>query len=64
MSQASRIFSHLRAGKSITQLQALRKFGCLRLAARITDLKDSGHTITTEMVKQDGKRFAKYRLVA
>lgn len=64
MSQCQRILNYMKQGKSLTPTQALSRFGCFRLAARIADLKESGHTITTEMVKRDGKRFAKYRLVA
>jgi len=36
---------------------------CLRLAARIKDLRDDGHIIVTEMVRGDGKRYAGYRIV-
>jgi hypothetical protein len=47
----------------ITPLQALKGCGCLRLAARIKDLRAKGHNITTEKVSENGKTFAKYRLV-
>lgn len=63
MSQESRILQHLKTSP-ITPLEALSNYGCLRLAARISDLRGRGHKITTEMVGRDGKRFAKYRLVA
>ena len=41
--QTDAILAHLQEGKSLTSLQALRLFGCNRLAARIRDLKDAGH---------------------
>lgn len=64
MSQSTRILAHLKAGESITPLQALEKFGCMRLAARIANLRDDGHVIATEKVTHNGKTFARYRLVA
>ena len=64
MSQNNAILSHLKSARSITPLQALRLFGCLRLAARIQDLRDSGHRIETMMVPTDsGKLIGSYSLV-
>lgn len=61
-SQLSRIKEHLLKGCGISPLFALNKFGCFRLAARISDLRDEGMTIKTEMVEYDSKRFARYTL--
>ena len=61
MSQNHTILSHLKRGP-ITPLQALEHYGCLRLAARIQNLRDAGHAIKTEWVERQGKRFARYRL--
>lgn len=65
-SQASRILEYMRAGNSITPLDALRLFGCMRLGARIYDLKQRGHVINTLIVKDDlsGSRYARYSLVS
>jgi hypothetical protein len=60
--QISQIEQHLRSGKSITALQALKLYGCLRLGARIYDLKDKGLDIEKVMVKKGVKSFAKYTL--
>jgi len=38
-SQTADILRYLRAGESLTALQALDMFGCFRLAARIDDAK-------------------------
>lgn len=46
---------------SITPLEALTAFGCLRLSARIADLRADGHNITTEIHK-GRKNYAIYRL--
>lgn len=62
MSQNQAILQHLEKGP-ITPLEALTKYGCLRLAARIKDLKDSGHQINCEMTHQSDKKFAKYSLI-
>ena len=59
-SQNKAIKAHLESGKYLTALQAFNEFGCLRLAARIKDLKDSGMTIDKIMVEDRGKRFALY----
>lgn len=61
MSQTKKILSHLRSGKSITPVEALKKYGCFRLAARINDLRKSNN-IKTVIVERNGKRFAAYHL--
>jgi hypothetical protein len=63
MSQSSNILAALKAGKHITPLDALRDHGCLRLAARIHDLKEAGHQIV--MTRQEvgaNRTVAKYSL--
>ncbi|WP_093092873.1 MULTISPECIES: helix-turn-helix domain-containing protein [Snodgrassella] len=64
--QTSQILEYMRAGNSITPLDALRKFGCMRLGARIYDLKQDGHVINTLMVKDEksGVRYARYSLAS
>ena len=61
--QTAMILAHLRAGNEITPLEALEKFGCLRLAARIADLRATGQMINSRIHHApNGKRFAAYRL--
>lgn len=63
MTQNDQILTYLKAGKRITGLQALRKFGCLHLPRRILDLKEDGHNIVKETIRtESGKRVAEYRL--
>ena len=68
-SQNEMILKYLQTHKTgITPLQALQKFGCLRLSGRIYDLRDQGYNILTNMVDvktSDGdvKTVAQYRLV-
>ena len=60
--QCAAILTMLKRGP-ITPLDAIREAKCMRLAARIADLKAEGHNITMEMVTQGEKRFAKYSLM-
>ena len=57
-----RLESWLLRGYGITPLQALEKWGCMRLSARIKELRDAGFPIVTEVAKQNGKKFARYRM--
>lgn len=62
-SQKARIKAWLQAGNSITPLEALSRFGCLRLSAIVFDLKKDGMDIATEIIKtESGKRVAEYKL--
>ena len=48
-SQATLILNHLLSGKEINPIEALEKYGCLRLGAIIYDLKDDGYKIATRI---------------
>ena len=61
--QSQMILEYMAQGHRNSPLEALNKFGCLRLGARIYDLKNEGHNIITEMVSENGKRFARYSLI-
>ena len=63
MTQTQAIYEYLKQGNSITPLEALEKFGCFRLGARIWELKDQGFNIHMTMVKNNGKHFASYKLI-
>ena len=67
MKQKDMILSYMRKHRCITPKEAEKKFGCMRLAARIKDLRDDGYNIS--MKKMPGKNifgktvaFAVYRL--
>jgi len=60
-SQTKQIQSHLNRGWKLTPLQALQKYGCMRLAARIAELRDEGMNIITRKVTRNGKTFAEYQ---
>jgi hypothetical protein len=60
-SQNALIKAWLLNGYSLTQLEAITQFGCLRLAARIANLRDKGFNVETDMVTlENGKRVARY----
>lgn len=62
-SQAQAILRHMRSGYEITALEALKLFNCMRLAARINDLKDMGVDIADRWItRDDGVRFKAYRV--
>ena len=60
--QSEQILTYLSKGKGLTPIDALNKFGCFRLAARISDLRTQGYTIWTETVTKNGKTFASYKM--
>ena len=62
MSQKKEIYKHLKRGRMLTPLQALEKFECFRLAARIAELRNEGYDIRTSTVHRGNKSFASYQL--
>jgi hypothetical protein len=62
MSQSAWILHEMRS-RPITPMDALIGCGCFRLAARIQELREDGHTIITEKAVNNGKQFASYKLI-
>jgi len=61
MSQNKQIADYLNKGKKLTPIDALNKFGCFRLAARIADLRNEGMNIVTNTIKlKNKKQIAQY----
>ena len=54
------ILASLKRGTRLTPIDALRDFGCFRLAARICDLRAEGHHIEQRKLHKNGKYFAVY----
>lgn len=48
--QAERVLAYIREFGSITQLEALKDLGVMRLASRISDLKKQGYDIKGEII--------------
>lgn len=62
MNQTTQILKHLKSGRKLTAIQALEKYGCFRLAARIGEIKDIGVDVKKTTIEKNGKRFAQYYL--
>lgn len=67
MTQCDRVLRHLRDHGTITALEAVGEYGILRLAARISDLKDAGYDIRTGVkcgMNRYGEKthYAEYKL--
>ena len=66
MNQTEFILAWLREGHGLTPIEALSRFGCFRLAARISDAKlllREDEEIVTELVRANGRKFARYSIV-
>ena len=66
--QKDRIIRHLNDKGSITALDAIKEYGIMRLASRISELKDEGYNIRSEFVSSKNRynesvSFSKYSLV-
>lgn len=62
-SQTDLILEWMLAGHTITPLEALHKFGSLRLPARIADIKARGFLVYSETITlPNGKRVSQYHL--
>ena len=62
-SQTDQILKHLEGGGSITAIEALNRFTCFRLAARIADLRRRGISInSTKITTESGKIVAQYSI--
>lgn len=66
--QCQQVLEYMRKFGSITQLEALRDIGCMRLASRISDLRGQGYPIGRRMKTSknrygDDVYFAEYYLI-
>ena len=69
MTQNEMILKYLEDFGSITPLEALSDLGVMRLAARISELEDRGHTFDHEMIQSQNRygktvRFMRYKRVS
>ena len=59
MSQNSVILHHLQSAP-ITAMEAYEKYGCMRLGARILELRKHGYEIAVKMKHSQKKHWAEY----
>ena len=67
-SQVPQLIAIMETGRWLTPLEALEEIGCMRLPARIKDIKKLGYEVEDEWVTHitaqgKTKRFKKYRIV-
>ncbi|MBQ6765324.1 MAG: hypothetical protein IJP45_09115 [Paludibacteraceae bacterium] len=60
MNQNEKILVWMKRNGSITPWEALEYIGCMRLSARIADLKALGHNIGSEQVKHANRHYSRY----
>ena len=68
MTQNERVLRHLKEYGSITPIEALKEYGIMRLASRISDLKKEGHVIGKSLKKHinrfgESTHYASYKLL-
>ena len=66
--QCDKVLEYMKTFGSITQLEALSDIGCMRLASRISDLRNRGYAIGRRMKNGknrygDSVSFAEYYLI-
>lgn len=53
--QAQRVLDYMTNHGSITQFEALKDLGVMRLASRVSELRKNGHKIESQMVKVENR---------
>lgn len=67
MTQSDRIYKYMQDFGSITQLEAMKDLGVMRLASRISDMRNAGISIIKETETSKNRygektSYARYRL--
>lgn len=67
ITQNEMIIQYIKDYGSITPLEALQEFGCMRLASRIRELKEKGYEINSCIIKSKNRygknmHYSKYFL--
>jgi hypothetical protein len=60
--QRDRLREWLKSGHPVTPLNALQMWGCMRLGARVLELRREGLDVKTTMVQDGRTRYARYHL--
>jgi len=60
MTQCELVLDYIKEHGSITARQAYVKFGIMRLASRIANLKSAGYDIKSELIKVRGRSGSTY----
>lgn len=57
--QTQDILNHMKQYGGITPLEALERYGCMRLSARVYDLRQAGYPIRATNITRKNKRGGK-----
>ena len=60
--QCEMVLEYIELYGSITPIEAFYAINCMRLSARVADLRAEGYDIRTEIAKGTGKNYAIYSL--
>lgn len=61
--QKTRVFKHLIGGRSISQLEAIKYFGAMRLSAIIHKIRGAGYNVTSIHTKDAvGISYVSYKM--
>ena len=63
MTQKEKIKNLLKSGQGLTPMEALKLFGCFRLASVVHKLKSEGMKIETSIINDVDRTYAKYYMV-
>lgn len=61
-SQTEKILNYLLSGGKLTAIDALKKFGCFRLASRINEISQDYKVHREMVVTKSKKRIARYSI--
>ena len=67
ITQCDRILKYIEENGSISSLEAMQEFGCMRLASRMCDIKKMGYTVRKETEKARNRygepvHYVRYRI--
>lgn len=62
LTQKEIVINHIERYGSITPLEALTRYGIMRLASRVNDLRNEGWCIQSTMKQHDGRKYASYSM--
>ena len=62
--QVDAILAYLQSGRPLTSGDALRLYGCARLAARVFELRQAGYDIRNDLIEVDTQHGGKAHVAA
>ena len=62
MNQKDIVLEHINKYGTITPLEALTRYGIMRLAARVSELRTEGFNVVTDLKVHDDRRYASYSM--